>query len=186
MDKKSLRYDAHDHFRLIMADNQKDMIEAELGITRDQAVTDILENTNWGEGLPQFHNGAGTPQQRLEALRRAHHEQFEPVFTYPDDPHPALNSRNTDWDAFDDQVIRICAKLRPAVEAAIAGVKADFDPPPSIIAQAIFIQALNACLDAAPDERFAYDMFKKIADCTPDLRDIPSRLSGFPRNQPEG
>jgi hypothetical protein len=178
-DKSSLRHDASDHFRLVMADDLRDL-ELQLKITQEQAVTDLIEHTSWGDGLPQFRSGKGTSKERRDALRAAHDQAFaKPVFTYPNDPHPALNRENTDWDSFDDQIIKIAATLRPAIDQAIARVKADFNPQPSMIIQYLFMAAMNTCFEAEPDDnRRAYDMFEKIAEDTPDLHSIPSRLTG--------
>jgi hypothetical protein len=41
------------------------------GITQDQAVDELIEDTDWGADLPEYVGNKGNPASRLEAIRRA-------------------------------------------------------------------------------------------------------------------
>jgi hypothetical protein len=45
--------------------------EKKFGITQDQAVDELIENTDWGQDLPNYVGNKGIASSRLEAIRRA-------------------------------------------------------------------------------------------------------------------
>ena len=46
-------------------------IRKEFGITHAQAVDELIENTDWGQDLPNYVGNMGNTASRLEAIRRA-------------------------------------------------------------------------------------------------------------------
>lgn len=45
--------------------------KTKFGISQAQAVDELIENTDWGQDVPQYIGHKGTPAERLHALRRA-------------------------------------------------------------------------------------------------------------------
>jgi hypothetical protein len=45
--------------------------EKHFGITQDQAVDELIEDTDWATAMPQYVGHKGTSMARLEGLRRA-------------------------------------------------------------------------------------------------------------------
>jgi hypothetical protein len=90
-----------------------------------------------------------------------------------------MKRKKTDYDLFDQQLIKVHNDyIDPAIKAAIERANSDLKPPPSVVIHAIFAAAFNACMEAEPDERKAYALFKETAASILDLHSIPSKLHG--------
>ena len=64
-------------WQLIFADDPAEIarLEALLGGTQTEAVDEFIEQSCWGEDVPRFVGGKGTPAERREALRAAYRAQ---------------------------------------------------------------------------------------------------------------
>jgi hypothetical protein len=78
---------------LVMTDDpaKRAKLEEQFGVTQDEAVTTLIEATCWGDGLPQFQDGKGTPDERREAFRAKYREQQRRKFE--DMPVPVQPTR---------------------------------------------------------------------------------------------
>jgi hypothetical protein len=59
-------------WELILSDDAATIarLETDLGLTQAQAVDEFIETSCWGDDLPHLTGKRGTPERRLEALRR--------------------------------------------------------------------------------------------------------------------
>ena len=65
-------YSTKDLIPFVLTDDPAKMAEFQkrFGVSQDQAVDEFIETTCWAEDLPKYVGKKGTPQQRLQALRR--------------------------------------------------------------------------------------------------------------------
>ena len=66
-----MQHPAKDLISLVLTDDadKRAGFENQLGLTRDQAVDELIEETDWGMDFPHLKGGHGSPAERLAALR---------------------------------------------------------------------------------------------------------------------